>query len=72
MASMCLYQRPKMGLYALYKKITGPQTLALGVRETWWHICCITAPWVLQLCTTVTVINSTVSTNELQYHQEFL
>lgn len=34
MASMCLYQRPKMGLFVLYKKITDPQTLASDVRET--------------------------------------
>lgn len=72
MASMCLYQQPKMGLFVLYKKITDPQTLALDVRETWWLILRITAPWAFWLRATVTVINFAVGTNELQYHQEFL
>lgn len=43
MASLCLYQKPKMGLFVPYKKITDPQTLALDVRETCWLIRCITA-----------------------------
>lgn len=53
--------KPPNGIVcSLQKKITDPQNLALNFGETWWLICCITAPWAFLLCTTVTVTNFAV------------